>query len=105
MGGVKSLSGVKSRWGKVIGGVKSRWGKVMGGVKSRWGIIGWGKIKGGVKPRWGIIGWGIVGGTVLSTSINDSTVFAFSIGLTANTGTPHNFSRKISMWLCGWGGG
>ena len=63
MGGVKSLSGVKSRWGKVIGGVKSRWGKVMGGVKSRWGIIGWGKIKGGVKPRWGIIGWGIVGGT------------------------------------------
>ena len=37
MGGVKSLSGVKSRWGKVIGGVKSRWGKVMGGVKSRWG--------------------------------------------------------------------
>ena len=65
MGGVKSLSGVKSRWGKVIGGVKSRWGKVMGGVKSRWGIIGWGKIKGGVKPRWGIIGWGIVGGTKL----------------------------------------
>ena len=65
MGRVKSLSGVKSRWGKVIGGVKSRWGKVMGGVKSRWGIIGWGKIKGGVKPRWGIIGWGIVGGTFL----------------------------------------
>ena len=49
MGGVKSLSGVKSRWGKVIGGVKSRWGKVMGGVKSRWGIIGWG-IVGGTAP-------------------------------------------------------
>ena len=77
MGGVKSLSGVKSRWGKVIGGVKSRWGKVMGGVKSRWGIIGWGKIKGGVKPRWGIIGWGIVGGTpnflFFLTQCNDVT--------------------------------
>ena len=33
MGGVKSLSGVKSRWGKVIGGVKSSWGKVLGGVE------------------------------------------------------------------------
>ena len=84
MGGVKSLSGVKSRWGKVIGGVKSRWGKVMGGVKSRWGIIGWGKIKGGVKPRWGIIGWGIVGGTDLdwcSQCFCGSRIFIFKLFL------------------------
>ena len=41
MGGVKSLSGVKSRCCKIIGGEKSRWGKVVDGVKSRWGKIGW----------------------------------------------------------------